>query len=584
MSEEIPLLARRPNPSTALSPWLLLGLSVILGLAIAILALRNTEREKHYLTENLLNRAEALISSVEAGARASMGFRDDDRLLQSLLEETGRQAGVRYLMVVDSQGRIIAHSDAAQVGGIRPELANLAASTAQQRPDWRFVKAGDGRLFEAYQLFTPASGHRAMMMNMMGMGGDGDAATDGKMSIFVGLDPAPAEAAFSTDQRNNLVVAALVTLLGLGGFVSLFWAHNSRLSGRLLRDTQALAAEVITSLPLGLLTSDSGGRVILANDAARNLLGDDVAQGAGTPLEGLGGLDWRAVLAALERGDKWLEREMELDTARKGTVPVSLSASQIRNDEGARLGYLFILRDLTQVKQLQADVRRNERLTALGHMAAGVAHEIRNPLSSIKGLATYLSAKFAGDGPEKRAAGTMILEVDRLNRVVSELLDFARPGEMPLTRAEVNPVIAHALRLADADARARRVALTFAPDPALPLLPLNAERVTQALLNLLINAIQAVPEGGTVGVTTHVDARRRQLDIAVKDNGGGIPPEIVEAIFTPYFTTKSSGTGLGLAIVQQIAEGHRGKATVVSRPGAGSVFTLSLPLGDANEE
>jgi len=561
--------------SLGLSPWLLVGLSLILGLAIAVLAITNTSREKHYMTQSLLNRADAVIWSLEAGARTAMGFQEDNQLLQSLIEETAHQPGIVYLMVIDSHGQVIAHSEQAKIGTTVPD--DLAFFNAQPAGEthWRRVKTAKGEVFEASRLFSPLASHHTMMMPMHRAT---TSALNEKTQILVGLDPKPFEEAFNTDRRNNLILASLVALLGLGGFISLFWAHGYRRSNRLLKDTQALAAEVVTCLPLGLLTCDRGGNIVMANAIALGMLGMANDHFMGIPLKSLSGLDWYAIISILGKNEKILEKEMELDDSKGGTIPISLSASQIRNEEGLDLGYLFILRDLGEVKQLQADVRRNERLTALGHMAAGVAHEIRNPLSSIKGLATYLSGKFLNEGPENTAAKTMILEVDRLNRVVSELLEFARTGTMILKDTDLNVVILHALRLAEADAKIQHATLLFSPEASLPLVPLNEERFTQALLNLLINAIQSMSSAGTISVSVAIEDNRRRLAIAVKDNGRGMSPEIIDSIFTPYFTTKSSGTGLGLAIVQQIVEGHNGEISVTSQPGVGSVFTIFLSL------
>ncbi|MEA9390112.1 ATP-binding protein [Acerihabitans sp. TG2] len=578
MPSDSALFSRRKKMSLDLSPWLLVGLSLILGLAIAVLATTNTSREKHYMTQSLLNRADSLIWSIEAGARTAMGFQEDNRLLQSLIEQTAHQPGVLYLMVINNQGQIIAHSEQAKIGTTIPEDQAFLNAPPAGETHWRRLKTTNGEVFEASRLFTPSSPHSTMMMMMHGAT---TSALDEKTHILVGLDPKPSEETFNTDRRNNLILASLVALLGLGGFISLFWAHSYRRSNRLLKDTQALAAEVVTCLPVGLLTCDSGGNIVMANTLALDMLGMKNNHFMGIALQSLGGLDWHAIIAILAKNEKILEKEMELDNSKGGTIPISLSASQIRNEQGLDLGYVFILRDLGEVKQLQADVRRNERLTALGHMAAGVAHEIRNPLSSIKGLATYLSGKFLSEGPESTAAKTMILEVDRLNRVVSELLEFARTGAMVLKETDLNVVILHALRLAETDAKIQNTRLLFSPDALLPKVPLNEERFTQALLNLLINAIQSMSTAGTISVSVAIDDNKRRLAIAIKDNGRGMSPEIIDSIFTPYFTTKSSGTGLGLAIVQQIVEGHNGEINVTSQPGVGSVFTIFLSLRHA---
>ncbi len=252
---------------------------------------------------------------------------------------------------------------------------------------------------------------------------------------------------------------------------------------------------------------------------------------------------------------------------------------------GGLLGLVWYRGHLRSRRILAAareEIERGKRLTALGNLAAGVAHEIRNPLSSIKGLATYLS-RHVPEGAPRDAADTMAGEVDRLNRVVSGLLDFAKPGAMKRAPTDVNDVVHAAIRLADADIRAKNISARFTPAPGLGPVSVNRERLTQALLNLFLNAVQAMREGGVLHVEVSSRAGGQRFAIRVQDDGDGMPEEVQASIFTPYYTTKSSGTGLGLAIVHQIVEGHGGVITVESSPGRGSAFTLDFPAAPPEE-
>jgi two-component system sensor histidine kinase HydH len=227
-----------------------------------------------------------------------------------------------------------------------------------------------------------------------------------------------------------------------------------------------------------------------------------------------------------------------------------------------------------KVAGLQAEVARQERLAAMGTLAAGVAHEIRNPLSSIKGFATYFRGKFAPGSKDHELAEVMIGEADRLNRVVSELLELTRPSELRAVESAPAELLSHAVRLVQDDCRARGITVRKQFADIGPVF-LDSDKILQAVLNLLLNAIQAMPEGGTLTVSAQTVKDR--LEVRVSDTGHGIPKESLERVFDPYFTTKNQGTGLGLATVRTIVEAHGGRVRVVSEPGRGTEITLDIP-------
>jgi two-component system sensor histidine kinase HydH len=218
----------------------------------------------------------------------------------------------------------------------------------------------------------------------------------------------------------------------------------------------------------------------------------------------------------------------------------------------------------------EAAIRRSERLAALGQLSAGLAHELRNPLASIRGSADLLARSSSNADPMVRElAGIISSEVERTNSLVTRFLDFARPLEPRRALTDVTGVI-------DKAAERAKVELIREYSPSLPLLPIDAELMGQVFLNLLSNAAQASPPGSPITVRTREVAE--QAEISVIDHGCGIPPDTIETIFNPFVTTKQDGVGLGLAIVAKIVDGHGGKMAVDSQPGKGSTFQVFLPI------
>lgn len=237
-----------------------------------------------------------------------------------------------------------------------------------------------------------------------------------------------------------------------------------------------------------------------------------------------------------------------------------------------------------EVHRLEKEVRRAEKMAAIGSLAAGVAHEIRNPLSSIKGYATYFRQRFPEGSEDREAATVMVNEVNRLNRVITDLLGLSRPSDVKLRPLNPENIVAHVLHLIRQNAMRRKVSLSCRVAREVPEIAGDVERLSQALLNLCLNSLDAMPEGGEL--TLALSGGKKRICLMVMDNGYGMAPNVLPQIFDPYFTTKASGTGLGLPMVHKIIKAHGGEIEVKSekagadRPG-GTVFKIWLPVAEA---
>lgn len=233
-----------------------------------------------------------------------------------------------------------------------------------------------------------------------------------------------------------------------------------------------------------------------------------------------------------------------------------------------------------RVLVLEEEVRRKEKLAAVGNLAAGVAHEIRNPLSSIKGYATYFGMRFPEGSDDRKAATVMVKEVDRLNRVITELIGLSRPTDVNIRPTRMDDMLDHVTSLISRDAENRGVKILIRLPNKVPEALADPDRLGQALLNLCLNALDAMPDGGLL--TLAISSTSDRVCLLVKDNGTGISQENLAHIFDPYFTTKAKGTGIGLATVHKIVEALKGEISVNSRqatdkhPGE-TIFRIWLP-------
>ena len=450
---------QKDSMATGIS-WLLSGIVLLLVCLFSALIVRDYGRESASAQQTIQEKGSVLIRALESGARVGMGMRMHHAQLQTMLEEMAWQPGVLWFAVTDEQGKIIAHSDAQQVGQPLYDARTMQTFAPGDTERWRRLTSPEPAL-EIYRQFRPLdapSGHHMRMMMRRNV-------VETPQVIFIAFDARELDAEQARGLRNMIVMLCAAGVVMVATVLAQFWFSRYQRSRKLLQEA----------------------------------------------------------------------------------------------------------------------THRKEKLMALGHLAAGVAHEIRNPLSSIKGLAKYFAERTPPGGEAYELAQVMAKEADRLNRVVSELLELVRPAHLKWQPVDLNEVIGHSLQLVSQDASGRDITLQFTAQPSLCRIQADPDRLNQVLLNLYLNAIQAIGREGiiTVAVAECGDGR---IKLSVADSGKGMTAEQLQAIFTPYFTTKADGTGLGLAVVQNIVEQHGGTIHVESMPGKGAVFTLYLPVNGQQKD
>ncbi|AGL00943.1 ATP-binding protein [Desulfoscipio gibsoniae] len=231
---------------------------------------------------------------------------------------------------------------------------------------------------------------------------------------------------------------------------------------------------------------------------------------------------------------------------------------------------------LAEKEKLEEELRRSERLAALGHLVTGVAHELRNPIGVVKTTVQLMEKDFAHISETKEYVKVINEQISRSNRVIEELLDFGRPSKQIVQSASINALLEKVLTFTSSMLRQQRIQLKLQLDESIPAAEVDAERIKQVFVNLILNATQAMPDGGTLTIRTYHDNKWAYTDFT--DNGQGIDSSELDSIFDPFYTTKESGTGLGLSISHQIVRMHGGHINVRSHVKEGTTFTVQLPL------
>jgi two-component system, sporulation sensor kinase E len=345
-----------------------------------------------------------------------------------------------------------------------------------------------------------------------------------------------------------------------------------------LKAEQGYSQSILSSVTAGVLTVGPDTSVATLNPAAERILGVGEAVIVAHPLEtafkddgGLGA-DVRKVLES--RSPRTL-RDVTLVTTAGKVVHAQVSVSRMRDIGGRKLGAVVTIEDVSDVKALTEQLIRADRLAALGELTAGVAHEVRNPLGIIRASVQLMEDAECNTERVSEAAQVIKQEIDRLDRVIKALLDFGRPAAPTMRPVAVAQVLADVALFSHTFAKRARVDVVESYDPEVPDVMADPEQLKQVFVNLISNAVQAMPDGGTLTIETGHE--NGFVFVRFSDTGAGIPPDWLGKVFDPFVSMRDDGTGLGLTIVHRIVDDHDGHMEVASEPGVGTAFTVWLP-------
>jgi len=568
-----------------ISPWVIMGSLIVMVPIFIFTTMESIRTQRKNMYHMLSEKGDALMRSFEAGTRTGMmGIGWSGAQVQRLIMETSQEPDILYILITDKDGKIVAHNKVQNIG----KMYGLDIDQARLGPiiRWRVLTDDKGRhVFEVYRRFHPSRSGMIILRRKTPLHDWFYPHMIPKIerppiqTIYVGLNMEPVEQIINENIKQKIFLAVILSMYGLLGIVSIVIAQNYRSTKASLSRIKAFSDTLVDNMPIGLIFIGEKGRIVTLNDVSERLLMIAASEVRGKKAKDVLPEQIVSLIEDIHDPRDIAVRNLRVPLQEKIMV-YEASASFLTDEDNNFLGHIVLLRDITEIEHLKREMERKERLAAIGSLAAGVAHEIRNPLSSIKGFATYFQERYRDIPEDQRIAGIMVGEVERLNRAISQLLDLSRPMDLRIKTTSLVELLNRSVEMVEKQALEKGITIDRT---GLPQDPCNAEidpdKVGQVLLNLFLNAFEAMEQGGTLTVSIRCDDKPNRFIIRISDTGNGIAHEDLPHIFDPYFTTKQSGTGLGLAIVHKIMEAHDGDIKVESIPGTGTTVSLNMPAG-----
>ncbi|WP_167505807.1 two-component system sensor histidine kinase NtrB [Desulfosediminicola flagellatus] len=548
----------------------LLAATIVLAVLLTFSTLKNINRAQLLMENFLQDKGETILRSIEAGTRASMVMMhhiNNQDPLHNLLIENSKGEDILFIAVVDTDGSII--DQAGHLGNAVLSAADIESLSTTGQATTRLNRKGDVFIYSKF--FTIDEKMREMHMPDEERKRWQEQLAASNKIISVGLLTEEFDKARKQDARHALFMGAILFLVGAAGFYFLFLYQKMRITSAALADVKLYAEAIIESIPVSIISLDADNRIVSCNQNTEDLFGCTLDDLLWQPVEKAFP---ELATAISESCGSAFEQTAEGKNSEGCIIPLRISCSPLVNHDDASIGKVLVIRDMSSIRNMEIQIERSRRMAALGKMAAGIAHEIRNPLGTLRGFAQFFGSKPEATEDDKMHSSLMVNEIDRLNHTVSGLLQFSRPREPHLRRLSIDALFAKTITLMKADLAnhdvrfhcPRNTGIEYTGDPDLLL---------QVLVNLLKNSINAIASGGDISLSCKEDDHH--IRISVIDSGCGMSERERERMFDPFFTTTRTGTGLGLAVSHQIIEQHHGTFEVITEKNTGTTITMVLP-------
>ncbi len=385
-------------------------------------------------------------------------------------------------------------------------------------------------------------------------------------------------------QRQMIFFSIILFFLGLLIIGIVIINQNYFVLDRSYKEIKTLTGNVLEAMHSAVVAVDEEGKIVMLNPLAEELFGVSKDHAVNQIYDSIFPEDPCFLKRALKEKRTSRDVETQFRTISGEDKTLIIGTSCLFDEERIFRGAVAVIHDITELRKYEEEAKRAERLSALGNLAAGVAHEIRNPLNAISITAQRLKSEFVPqkDKEEYHSFTQIILnEIKRLDSIINQFLSLAKAQKLNLVPTNMSVFINEVTNLAEIEAKEKRIEVKRSIEK-LPKMRIDSGELKKALLNIMLNGIQATPSRGKLSVRSYLDETQENIMIEIEDSGSGIPREKLSSIFQPYFSTKEKGTGLGLSIAYRIISDHKGKIEVKSEVGKGALFVIKLPITRIN--
>ena len=537
---------------------IVLALIIILFLALLLgsLTYKEVQRERYYLWE--LARSEGLNIAFSIQTLGPRFILNENALKEILV--LLKKEGVSYIDICNDKGVILISTEEERwQNTIKiPTPGKINFINTKDKKDNRILQVIKPFNFDVWKILPIRNSYLIVGVNLEGY-----------------------YARLNQTRRRIILNYSIIMALVLLGIYVIFKLQETYIVKKTLNEMKVYTSKLLETMDNAVISVDSSGNIKTFNRKSEEIFGKKKEEVLNKDCQEVLNLNinGECLLKECLLEKKNISQEIILEEKGLKKKILDLNTSFLTDKSGEITGVVAVIRDVTEIKDLNEEVARHKRLAALGKLSAGIAHEIRNPLSSIRGLAQFVYNSFSKTDERKEDLNTIIQEVDRLNKLVVQVLDFAKLKKPNLIPFSLNDLIRKIAELFKLEIKDKQIKFSLELSPDISQIQADEDQVRQILMNVIINAIQAIPKKGEIKIKTEKCLLRGEpaIKLIIEDSGIGIPEKDFNQIFDPFFSTKDKGSGLGLSIVYKLIEAHQGEIKVESKEGEGTKFVIFLP-------